>query len=109
MHGKSCYSLGQYAEAVLAFQESILLQRTFAATDSEKEDLGISLHDAASSFRALSKYTEANAAATEALEMNHGRVFEHCDSAPDFELCFVCQRGMTRQSLGDGQSPLPLS
>jgi len=69
-YGYSCHSLGQHAEAVLAYQESILLQRTLAATDPEKETLGFSLHDVAYPFRALAKYTEADAAATEALEMS---------------------------------------
>ena len=105
-YGISCHSLGRLAEAVLAFQESILLQRTFAATDSEKENLGGTLHDVALCFRALSRYTEANAAATEALEMNHGRVFEDCEYAPDFKSCSVCHIAMVIQSLGDGLLPL---
>ncbi len=94
-YGNSCYSLGKYAEAVHAYQESILLRRARAATDPEQEIyLRAALHNLANSFNALGKYVEANAAAIEALERNHGRVFEWCDYAPDFKSCFVCQRGM---------------
>ncbi len=93
-YGKSCYSLGKHAEAVLAYQESILLRRAHATTDSEEEGyLREALHNIANSFSGLGKYVEANAAAIEALERNHGRVFEECSSAPDFKSCFVCQRG----------------
>jgi tetratricopeptide (TPR) repeat protein len=106
-YGNSCNSLGQHTEAVLAYQESIFLQRTFASTDSEKKSLRTSLHDITYSLRALSRYAEANNAAIEALERNHGRVFEDCDYAPDFESCFLCQRAMITHSLGDGFPSLP--
>jgi len=91
-YGLACYLLGQHAEAVLAFQESIPLRRARAATDPTKEKyLGTALHNIANSFHALNKHSEANAAATEALEGNHGRVLEACHFASDFRSCFVCQ------------------
>ena len=92
-YGHSCYSLGKHAEAVLAYQESIPLWRARAATDPEEEIyLRWALHDIANSFNALGKYVEADAAAIEALERNHGRVFEPCDYPPEFKSCFVCQK-----------------
>ena len=107
-YGRSCYLLGKHAEAVLAYQESILLRHAHAATDSEEErKLIASLHDIPNSFLALEKLAEANAAAIEALERNHGRALEGCSSAPDFKACFVCQKAMVTDSLGDGSLPLP--
>ena len=92
-YGNSCYSLGKHAEAVLAYQEFIPLWRARAATDPEEEIyLRWALHDIANSFNALGKYVEADAAAIEALERNHGRVFEPCDYPPEFKSCFVCQK-----------------
>ena len=107
-HGHSCSSLGQHAEAVLAYQESILLRRALASTGSEEERrLVASLHDIAINFLALGKHAEANAAAIEALERNHGRVIEKCGCAPNFELCFICQKAGMTESPGDGSPPLP--
>ena len=92
-YGKSCYSLGEHAEAVLAFQESIPLWRACAATDPKQEiHLRRALHNIANSLNALGKCIEADAAATEALERNHGRVFEPCGYPPDVKSCFVCQK-----------------
>ena len=92
-YGHICYSLGKHAEAILAFQECIPVLRARAATDPEYEIyLSAALHDIADSFNALGQCVEANAAAIEALEMNHGSVFKWCRYAPDFKLCFVCQR-----------------
>ena len=94
-YGTTCYSLGKHAEAVHAYQESILLFR--AARDPEEEGfLSLALHNIANSYNALGQCVEANAAAIEALERNHGNVFEWCDSATDFKSCFVCQRVVTR-------------
>jgi tetratricopeptide (TPR) repeat protein len=99
-HGNSYGSLGQHAEAVLAYQEAILLGRAFAATDSEQEIwLIVSLHEIAISFYALDKHAEANTAATEALERNRGKVIEGCDYEPDFRACLVCKRGIIPDSL----------
>jgi len=99
-YGSSCAFLGEHEEAVLAYQESIPLRRALAATDSEAENyLMWSLHEIAESFRALDKYSEANTAASEFLERNLGRVFEICRYAPDFNACFVCQRGIILDSL----------
>ena len=93
-YGYSCYSLGNHAEAVLAYQESIPMRRARAATDSEEEKhLSMALHCIANSFNALGRCGEANAAAIDALERNHGKVFEWCNDAPYFKSCFVCQRG----------------
>ena len=104
-YGHNRYLLGQHAEAVLVYQESILMQRALAAANPEEEKNLISaLHDIANSFHALGKHVDANAAANEALEMNHGNVDEHCDYAPDFKACFVCQRGTIPDSL---QNDLP--
>ena len=108
-YGNSCGSLGQHAEAVLTFQESILLRRALAATGSEGEKyLMLTLHDIANSFRALDKHPDANTAATEFLERNHGRVLENCDYAPEFSACFVCQRGIMPDSLQNISPPLPV-
>ena len=91
-YGSSCYSLGKHAEAVLAYQEFISLWRARAATDPEQEIyLRWALHGIANSFNVLGKCVEADAAAIEALERNHGRVFRGCGYAPDFKSCFVCQ------------------
>ena len=46
-------------------------------------------------------------AAIEALERNHGKVFEDCDYAPDFKSCFVCQRATITDSLEDDSLSLP--
>jgi len=108
-YGHSCGLLGQHAEAVLTYQESILLRRALAATGSEGEKyLMLTLHDIANSFRALDKYPDANTAAAEFLERNHGGVLENCDYAPDFSACFVCQRGIIPDSLQNISPPLPV-
>ena len=106
-YGHSCSSLGQHAESVLAYQESILLRRALAATDSIQErNLISSLHDISNSF-VLDKHAEADAAAIEGLERNHGRVLEHCDYAPNFKACFMCQKAVMTDSPGAGSPPLP--
>ena len=105
-YGHSCSSLGQHAESVLAYQESILLRRALAATDAEESKLVASLHDISNSFFALGKHVEADAAAIEALERNHGRVLENCDYAPNFKACFMCQKAVMMDSPGDGSPPL---
>ncbi len=87
-YGGIRYSLGVYAESLLAYQESILLRRALAVTDSEEIHLILSLHSIAKSLLVLGRRAEANAAADGALERNHGRVLEKCKGAP----CFVCQR-----------------
>lgn len=75
-----------YAESLLAYQESVLLRRVLAATDSvQKIALMAALHDITNAFNALGKYVEANAAVVEALEMNHRRVVEGCLYTPDFD------------------------
>ena len=92
-YGSSCYSLGNHAEAVLAYQESIHLWRARAATDPKQEiNLRRALHNIANSFNALGNCVEANAAAIEAQEKNHGRVFKRCRYPPDFKSCYVCQK-----------------
>ena len=94
-YGNSCYSLGQHAESVPAYQESIILRRALVASHPEHErDLRMTLHHIANSFNALGKCVEADAAAIEALERNHGKVLKPCNYAPDFKSCFVCQRVM---------------
>ena len=97
-YGITCHMLGLHLESVLAYQESILLLRALAATDSEERLLIMCLHDIAEPFLSLGEHVEANAAANEALERNHGRVLEGCD----FKSCFVCQRVITPDS-----PPLP--
>ena len=107
-YATSCYSLGQHAEAVLAFQESILLQRALATGDSEEEsNLIRTLHNVARSFLALGRHAEANTAANEAMERNHRKALDDCESAPNFQLCFVCKRAMITDSLGGSSPPLP--
>ena len=92
-YGHSCYSLGKHTESVLAYQECIPLLRARAATDPDEEIyLRRALHNIANSFNALGKCAEADAAAIEALEKNHGRVFESCGYPPDPKSCFVCQK-----------------
>ena len=106
-HGYTCYLLGQHAEAVLLYQESILLRRPFAAADHEEEQyLIVALHHIANCLHALDRRADANAAANEALERNHGRVYGGCRYAPDFRACFVCRRGMTHDLISN-VSPLP--
>ena len=108
-YGVSCALLGQHEEAVLAYQESIALWRALTATDAEEEFyLNVALHNIANSFLSLDKYAEANTAATEFLERNHGRVLETCGYAPDFGACFVCQRGIIPDSLQNISPPLPV-
>ena len=106
-YGGACYSLGKYAESLDAYQESILLRRALAATDSEEILLILSLHNIAGAFLALVKHAEANAAANEALERNHGRVVKGCGYAPGFKRCFVCRRAITPDSAPNVSSPLP--
>ena len=107
-YGTGCVLLGQHIEAVLAFQESILLQRALATGDPEREnDLIMTLHDIAHSFLALGRHAEANTAANEAMDRNHGMALAVCGSAPNFQLCFVCKRAVITDSLGDGSPPLP--
>ena len=106
-YGFSCQLLGMHAESVLAYQESILLRRALAATNSQERLLIMALHDIAQSFLALGKHAEANVAANEALERNHGKVLEDCDHAPDFKSCFVCQRAITPDSLPSVSPPVP--
>ena len=104
-YGSSCYSLGEHAEAVLAYQESIVLQRTRASTHPQEEvDLARALHNIANSFNALGNRVEANAAAIEALQRNHGRVFEPCIPPSNLMSCLVCQRVMTGE-YGRGTRP----
>ena len=104
----SCYLLGNHAEAVLAYQEIIVLRRACAARDPEQEKyLSVTLHNIAHSFNALGRCDEANAAAIEALAKNRGRVFEWCIYAPDFKSCFVCQRAIIPDSLSNASAPLP--
>jgi tetratricopeptide (TPR) repeat protein len=101
-YGSGCGSLGQHAEAVLVYQECVLLQRALAATDVEEEGFLIrTLHSIACCFLALHRHVEANAAANEALQRNHGKAVEHCPRAPNFQLCFVCKRTMRVGSLAD--------
>ena len=105
-HGTTCYMLGSLAESVLAYQECILLLRALAATDSQERLLIKALHDIAISFLALEKHAEADAAANEAVEMNHGRGLETCQNALDFKLCFVCQRATIPDSLPNVSTPI---
>ena len=94
-YGFSCYSLGNHAEAVLAYQESILLRRVRVVTHPEEEiSLRRALHNISNSFNALGKRGEANAAAMEALERNHWRAFDRCFYPPNLRSCFVCQKVM---------------
>ena len=104
-YGGSCVSLGQHAEAVLAYEESILRRHALAAR--EEKNLIVTLHDIAYPFLALGRHAEANTAANEAMERNHGRALDVCWSAPNFQSCFVCKRSVITDSLGDGSSPLP--
>ena len=98
-YGYTCYLLGQHAEAMLAYQESLLPRCALAAADHKEEQYLIgTLHNIANCFHALDKRADANAAVNEALERNHGRVYRYCLYAPDFRACFVCQRGMTHDS-----------
>ena len=108
-YGISCHLVGMHAESVLAYQECILLQRALATTDSQDRLLIMALHDIAISFLAPEKYAEANAAANESVEMNHGRGLENCQYAPDFKLCFVCQRAMTPDSPLNVTKPILLA
>ena len=97
--GYSSFQLGQHKEAVVAYQESILLRRVLvAANPDEGIYLITALHNIANSFHALEKRDDANAAANEALERNHGRALECCFYAPDFKSCFVCQRAIVPNS-----------
>ena len=109
-YGFSCNLLGQHAEAVPAYQESILLRRGLAATDPEEErHLILALHDILPSFIALGKFAEANTAATEALERNHGRVFKSCSCALDFQVCHQYQSAIIAHPPGAGSPPLLFS
>ena len=107
-YGIGCHSLGMHAESVLAFQESIHLRRALAATEYEERCLILSLHDIVDPFLALGKHAEANAAANEALERNHGKVLEDCGYAPDFKSCLVCQRVKIPDSLPNISTPFPV-
>ena len=105
-HG--CSSLGQHAEAALAYQDSIHLRRALAATDfGEERRLIVTLHCIAHCFLALDKHADVNAVASESLERNHGRVVERCRYAPDFQAYSVCQRGTIPDSPQNVSLPLP--
>ena len=107
-YGRSCNSLGLDSEALPAYQESILLRRSLAATDPEEEKTLVApLHYIGHSFLALGRYAEANTAAIEALERNHGRVFEGCPCAVNFQL-YHYQSAVKADPPGDSLLPLPL-
>ena len=109
-YGFSCRLLEQHAEAVPAYQESILLRRTLAATDPEEErHLILALHDILPSFIALGRCAEANTAATEALERNHGRVFKTCPCALNFQVCNQYQSAVIAHPPGPDSPPLLFS
>jgi hypothetical protein len=94
-YGYSCQSLGQHSEAVLACQESIPLMHALIAPDPcQARQMTYLHHCMANSLCALGQGTEAEAAATTALQMNHGCMLRKGGYAPDFRSCFVCQRAM---------------
>ena len=97
-YGSSCLAIGKHTESLHAYQEAILLTRTLAAGNLKEIGLIKGHHDIARAFLALGKHAEANAAANEALERNHGGVVEGCDYTPDFKSCFVCRRAITLDS-----------
>ena len=95
-YGSCCHLLGQHEEAVLACRELISLLHTRRPTDRRKGVyLMHSLHNMAVSLHALGRNAEADAAATEALQINHGGFPENCWYALDPRSCFVCQRTVT--------------
>ena len=92
-YGQCRHRLGQHAEAVSAYQESIPILRAQAARDPrESKYLAAAIHNMAKSLHALSRNDEADAAVIEALEMDHRTVRGGCLDAPNFKSCFVCQR-----------------
>ena len=98
-YARSCSLLGQHAEAVLAYQESIPMLRNLTATDRQAEtDLTLSLHESALSLYALDKRADANDAADEALDRSYGMVLTSCRYAPGYKACIVCRRGETPSS-----------
>ena len=95
-YGECCWELGQHAEAVSVYQEFIPIWRAQVARDPRKSvGLVAVIHYMTNSLHALSRNDEADAAAIEALQMDHGMVLETCPYAPNFESCFVCQRIIT--------------
>ena len=95
-HGWSRHLLGQHAEAVLSYQESIPLWNALGARDPGRTiSLKMKvLHNMANSLHALGQEAEADAAANETLQMNQGNVLGDCIYAPDYGMCFVCQRAI---------------
>ena len=92
-YGWSCHLHGHHAEALAAYRGCNPLLHAIVATDpGKKECLSMALHTLANSLHALGKDGDADKEATKALQMNQGRVLQSCKYAPDFNLCFVCQR-----------------
>ena len=95
-YAECCHQLGWHAEAVSAYQESIPMQRAQVPRDPRQSRyLEIALHDMANSLHALGRSAEADAAAIEALQRIDGKSPKDCPYAPNFSLCFVCQRIVT--------------
>ena len=92
-YGLCCHLLGQYAEAVLAFQECILLWQPWVATvPRARPSLVYAFHTMANSLHALDRNAEADAAAIEALQINNRELPGNCRYAPNLSSCFVCRR-----------------
>ena len=107
-YGEFSHWLGQHAEAVSVYQESIPIWRAQVARDPRNSIyLVAAIHHMANSLHALSRNDEADAAANEALQMDIGMVLEICLYAPNFKSCFVCQRTITYNPpiLDAGPSP----
>jgi tetratricopeptide (TPR) repeat protein len=94
-YGTSCHILGKHRDAVFAFTESIRVGRVLVSTDSTTK-LMYTLHNMANSLDALGEHDQANSTASKALQMNQGRVLEHCRYRPRFSSCSVCQWGYFR-------------
>ena len=92
-YAKYCRQLRWYAEAVSAHEKSIPILRARLASDPRKKKcLVVAIHNMANFLHTIKRHTAADAAAAEALQMDQEVVLETCYLAPNFKLCFVCQR-----------------
>jgi tetratricopeptide (TPR) repeat protein len=108
-YGHVCHLLEQHAEAVLAYQECIsLCHAQVIAHPKWNVYLIFALHDMANCLHALGQ--EAEPSANQVLQMNQGKVLKKCRYAPDFSLCFVCQRvgAPCPMAMSVSQKPRPM-
>ena len=89
---------GEHANALSPFERSISLRRALAEKDPNLNTLELAntIHDRAISLHLVGRTSEADAAATECLQLCNGTSLENCQYEPDLSRCFVCRRASYR-------------